>query len=741
MISVIKAETNLKKKADLLKEYVRGDVNLDELSRFLRDEVDQTEFKSWREFCRQIQKYVAQQFYKKNRKSLMHSSAIKLAGLIPIRVGNDDTRKSNPILGFHLLDDKTKLDWLDRAEKHLEVLRKLLLSHPEMILLERNPAIFRRLQGIVEDSGVASDWEDRIQERLNAESTENIISEDFDENLQLTHMQQSQVVFRWTRLALLASLAGVFYFSFFPGAELMYDRLVLTWETYLSNSQRAGAQSVNTSSGIISPPVTKLNALSMVKETPQNAVVDLKIPISSVAVSAKAKVESKPINKIRPTEAAIKPSIKTQTLSGDKSLQVSESVSTSKKSSTTKRINKLELDATKPAKITKLPIEKATSVEVTDHTSSVVPTVDGIVKNSEQSKTEIEAETETSAAKKLAAEKSVEEIVVTTSLPIDPTEFLIEGPVNLDIKEASELKDLAIKGPVKINLSDKHLMASIAVKESVLASEWSTTGILLLGKENGDRADTIIYAMVHHNPLSLRFLSIPRDLMVPIKHNSTLVKDKISHALRWSGVDGIRDSIQKFLGLKIDHYITIDLNLFRELVDVVGGVKIQIDRDLRYVDRAGGVDINLKKGEHLLSGKDAEGYVRFRTDGYGDLGRIKRQQKFLAAFLKRLRGMNELSWQNIHLLSGLPKFLTEVVKKSSTDLTVMSVAQLLKSFVADPSVDVSFMRLGGHAEYIENQQLKKKLSYFLSDSEHIRDAVYWMTVKESFRNPKLALAN
>ena len=62
--------------------------------------------------------------------------------------------------------------------------------------------------------------------------------------------------------------------------------------------------------------------------------------------------------------------------------------------------------------------------------------------------------------------------------------------------------------------------------------------------------------------------------------------------------------------------------------------------------------------------------------------------------------MSELSWENIQLLSGLPKFLSQVVQKSSTDLTVITVAQFLKSFISNPHVKVDFKRLGGKSSIL-----------------------------------------
>ena len=65
MIEEIRSEIDLKKKSELLKEYVRGDVNLELLSQYLRDEVENSESKAWRSFCKQIQKYLRQQFLQK----------------------------------------------------------------------------------------------------------------------------------------------------------------------------------------------------------------------------------------------------------------------------------------------------------------------------------------------------------------------------------------------------------------------------------------------------------------------------------------------------------------------------------------------------------------------------------------------------------------------------------------------------------------------------------------------------
>tara|TARA_Y100000589_G_scaffold136231_2_gene130365 strand:- start:2501 stop:4717 length:2217 start_codon:yes stop_codon:yes gene_type:complete len=738
MLEEIRSEINLKRKAELLKEYVRGEVNLEYLSEYLRHEVQNAESKAWKNFCKQIQKYVRQQFYKKNRLALLNSEASRLAESLPIQVGVGDKQKSNPILGFHLLDDKTKLDWLDRAELQHKVLKNLLKSHPEMILLERNPQIFRRLQGILEGNGVAAAWEGRIQERLHLQSEKRESEAAVEEVAQQVHMQQSQVVHHWTRIALMASLACVLYFSVFPGAENTFDRLILTWETYLSNADDSRVSVGGVGIKNTTVKAQELQELSMVKFVDKLKPRGNKINISIERASKKS-VSSKVESSSKEMELPLKKQID----NNPKSLKITKpevvnSASTIKNSSnidprsrTLENNRNIDTESTRKNK-TVLDLESISERKAILTASKV----------SSQAVVPLKSN---SKAKKPAKSDNLDVVGPPTKISldttIDPKQFVINGPVNLNLEAPDELKNLTVDGPVEISLPEASALGNLSFQDSLLASEWSTTGILLLGREKGNRADTVIYAMVHHNPLSLRFLSLPRDTRVPIEYQGKEVNDKIGHALRWGGVESIRGAAEKMLGLKIDHYVTLDLKIFRELVDVVGGVEIHVDRNLRYVDRAGGVNIDLKKGLQLLNGVDAEGYVRFRTDGKGDLGRIKRQQKFLAAFLDRLRNMSELSWENIQLLSGLPKFLSEVVQKSSTDLTLVTVAQLLKSFISNPDVDVEFKRLGGKAQYLSTNSKNQKRSYYISNSKQVMQAVRWLTIKDMNLDQKLAMAN
>ncbi len=91
-------------------------------------------------------------------------------------------------------------------------------------------------------------------------------------------------------------------------------------------------------------------------------------------------------------------------------------------------------------------------------------------------------------------------------------------------------------------------------------------------------------------------------------------------------------TVESMTHLKIDHYLEVDFTSFMRTVDVLGGVQVCTTEPLK--DSYTGLD--LPAGNHRLTGGQALQYVRSRhVDGAGDLGRMKRQQRFLAALIER----------------------------------------------------------------------------------------------------------
>lgn len=182
--------------------------------------------------------------------------------------------------------------------------------------------------------------------------------------------------------------------------------------------------------------------------------------------------------------------------------------------------------------------------------------------------------------------------------------------------------------------------------------------ILMIGEDDTSKrnanghglSDTLVVMAFDTRTKEARALSIPRDTRVEIPGHGTC---KINSAHVYGGPELTRQVVHELLGADIDYYIKTNTSGLRGLVDLVGGVYIKVDKDMRYTDRHGGLHINLKASseKQLLNGEQAEGYVRFRHDRYGDSGydivdgkkvpqgRIVRQQYFMRALANRILSM------------------------------------------------------------------------------------------------------
>lgn len=179
--------------------------------------------------------------------------------------------------------------------------------------------------------------------------------------------------------------------------------------------------------------------------------------------------------------------------------------------------------------------------------------------------------------------------------------------------------------------------------------------VLMIGEDDTARrrkdgyglSDTLVVFAMDTKTKEVRALSIPRDTRVEIPGHGIC---KINSAHVHGGPLLTKQVVQDILGVPIDYYVKTNTGGLRNLVDMLGGVYIQVEKNMRYTDRHGGLYINLKASseKQLLNGKEAEGYVRFRHDAFGDsgftyedgqkvaTGRIVRQQKFMRALANRV---------------------------------------------------------------------------------------------------------
>ncbi|MBI3976185.1 MAG: LCP family protein [Armatimonadetes bacterium] len=179
------------------------------------------------------------------------------------------------------------------------------------------------------------------------------------------------------------------------------------------------------------------------------------------------------------------------------------------------------------------------------------------------------------------------------------------------------------------------------------------------------RADSLLLASFDPESDRITALSIPRDTRAAIPGVGTT---KINAAYAFGGPGLTVRTVEDLLGVKIDFYVKLGPKSFARLVDAIGGVEVDVEKDMRYTDNWAGLHINLKKGRQVLNGAQAEGYIRFRHDALGDIGRVERQQKILLAIADKLRSPA--------MIMRAPQLIRAFTENTQTNLTLKEMMTL-----------------------------------------------------------------
>ncbi|RYG32589.1 LytR family transcriptional regulator [bacterium] len=158
------------------------------------------------------------------------------------------------------------------------------------------------------------------------------------------------------------------------------------------------------------------------------------------------------------------------------------------------------------------------------------------------------------------------------------------------------------------------------------------------------RADMILVARLDFEKNTITGLSIPRDTSCELPgyrnqkinaYNVVAVEEPTGHQIAISEQDGpqwMRQAVEHTLpGVSIDKVVVMNYDAFKEMVDVVGGVTVDVEKRMDYDDKAGNVHIHFKPGRQKLDGYDSMMYVRFRKSD-SDFKRQERQKEFLVSF-------------------------------------------------------------------------------------------------------------
>ncbi len=277
--------------------------------------------------------------------------------------------------------------------------------------------------------------------------------------------------------------------------------------------------------------------------------------------------------------------------------------------------------------------------------------------------------------------------------------------------------------PVNQRINETHPDAVAALEEAppttlvpIKESE-QAIDIMLVGNDSrsddptsGGRSDTLM--LVHVDPENdyLSILSIPRDMYVSIPGHG---KNKINAAYAYGGPALSIKTIKAVTGINVKKYAEVGFETFSQLVDSLGGVYVDIDRQYTRATR----DMDIHPGYQLLSGTDALLFARFRYDSNSDFGRQRRQQRVLAALREQAAGWN--------LTTKLPSIISTMMDGMATNLTAGDFLKLAKFVVGLDGSRIRQLFLTGTTPTIDGKsvvlvptsELKEVVTQFLTPPE------------------------
>ncbi len=255
--------------------------------------------------------------------------------------------------------------------------------------------------------------------------------------------------------------------------------------------------------------------------------------------------------------------------------------------------------------------------------------------------------------------------------------------------------------------------------EKALEAEYSKLkriNVLVAGIES-ERTDTLMLFSFDQQENKLDIISVPRDTYIDSVYKDPGRK-KINSVYGYpgskGGMKGSVSAVSKILNIPVHEYVSVDYDAVRQIVDAVGGVKVDIPFNMKYDDPYAEppLHINFKKGEQTIDGDEAVEYLRWRKNNNGshsdegDIGRIKRQQEFVVSSIKQ---------------SLNPVKLTKVIKagldNTKTSLDIGQALYYSSKLAKIKDEDINAYSIIGEEETING------LWYFKNDAKKTRELI------------------
>lgn len=186
-----------------------------------------------------------------------------------------------------------------------------------------------------------------------------------------------------------------------------------------------------------------------------------------------------------------------------------------------------------------------------------------------------------------------------------------------------------------------------------------------LGRSDHGRSDSMMVVTVNPEKKQTTIVSLDRDILADMLDGVTF--DKLNHAYAYGDVELAMDVVEKLVDVPIDHYVMMNMQGLRDLIDAVGGIQVnnKIDFTLEKV--------HVPAGKITLDGKTGLAYARMRKeDPEGDIGRQRRQREVITKIVDKLLSLDSVS--------NYQKILKAVEKNSRTDLVWNEMLDIVTNY-------------------------------------------------------------
>jgi polyisoprenyl-teichoic acid--peptidoglycan teichoic acid transferase len=237
--------------------------------------------------------------------------------------------------------------------------------------------------------------------------------------------------------------------------------------------------------------------------------------------------------------------------------------------------------------------------------------------------------------------------------------------------------------------------------------------IIIMGLDDEEvRSDVILLMNYSPKDNRLNIISIARDTMTEINNRRV----KINSLIGINGEKLVAEKVEELTGLPVHYYVTLNFEGFRNIIDTLDGVEVDVPFNMNYDDPEQGLHIHLKKGMQLLDGDKAEQFVRYRKgnrtgEGYtfGDLGRIKTQQKFIKALLEQKA--------RFKYISKVDEIFLILKKYMNTNIEIGDINYYLNDLVKLKSCKIEAYTLPGDSKIVKN------VWYFICDEQKAKELI------------------